>query len=128
MHGPYTPGWYASVMVRGERVIAISDMIRDYVLKNYPWVDPTIIRVIPRGVDPRACPHGYRPPAEWLQKWRTQYPQLEGRYVISLPARLTRWKGQTVLIEALSRLGRRDGSGDPGRSEARRGEKECEDE
>jgi glycosyltransferase involved in cell wall biosynthesis len=107
VHGPYTPGRYSSVMVRGERVIAISDMIREYILKNYPSVDPGIIRVIPRGVDPQAYPHGYQPPAEWLAQWRAQFPQLDGKYVITLPARLTRWKGQEDFIRAIGGLKRR---------------------
>lgn len=104
VHGPYTPGRYSSVMVRGERVIAISDMIREYILRNYPWVDPNIIRIIPRGVDPGAYPHGYRPPVDWLARWRAQYPQLEGKYVITLPARLTRWKGQEDFIKIIAGL------------------------
>ncbi len=107
VHGPYTPGRYSAVMVRGERVIAISDMIRDYILRNYPWVDPSIIRIIPRGVDPAAYPHGYQPNAEWLEKWRAQYPQLEGKYVITLPGRLTRWKGQEHFIRIIAGLKQR---------------------
>ncbi|MDH4134826.1 MAG: glycosyltransferase family 4 protein, partial [Gammaproteobacteria bacterium] len=107
VHGPYTPGWYSSVMVRGERVIAISQMIHQYILKNYPWVDPKIIRDIPRGVSPIAYPHGYTPSAEWLAAWRAQYPELAGKYVITLPARLTRWKGQEDLIKAIAGLKRR---------------------
>lgn len=107
VHGPYTPGWYSSVMVRGERVIAISDMIREYILRNYPWVDPAIIRVIPRGVDPQAYPHGYQPPAEWLAAWRAQYPQLAGKFVVTLPGRLTRWKGQEDFIRIIAGLKRR---------------------
>ena len=107
VHGPYTPGWYSAVMVRGERVIAISRMIRDYILKHYPGVDPAVIRVIPRGVDPVAYPYGYQPSAEWLEQWRAQYPQLAGRYVVTLPARLTRWKGQEDSIELINELRRR---------------------
>jgi glycosyltransferase involved in cell wall biosynthesis len=107
VHGPYTPGRYSSVMVRGERVIAISDMIRAYILRNYPWVNPSIIRVIPRGVDPQAYPHGYQPPTTWLAAWRAQYPQLDGKYVITLPGRLTRWKGQEDFIQIIAGLKRR---------------------
>ncbi len=103
-HGPYTPGWYSAVMVRGERVIAVSEMMRAYILKNYPWVDAASIRVIPRGVDPRAYPHGYRPSPAWLREWRAQNPQLEGKYVVTLPARLTRWKGQEDFIALIGAL------------------------
>lgn len=107
VHGPYTPGRYSSVMVRGERVIAISDMIRSYILRNYPRVDPGIIRVIPRGVDPQAYAHGYQPAPEWHASWRAQYPQLQGKYVITLPGRLTRWKGQEHLIRIIAGLKKR---------------------
>ena len=107
VHGPYTPGYYSSVMVRGERVIAISDMIRGYIQTNYPQVDPAIIRVIPRGVDPATCPHGYQPTADWLAQWQRQYPELVGKYVITLPGRLTRWKGQEDLLEIIAGLKRR---------------------
>lgn len=104
VHGPYTPGRYSSVMVRGERVIAISDMIREYILRNYPWVDPGILRVIPRGVDPVAYPHGYQPSAEWLATWHAQYPALQKKFVITLPGRLTRWKGQEDFIRIIAGL------------------------
>ena len=104
VHGPYTPGRYSSVMVRGERVIAISDMIRDYILTHYPQVDPTIIRVIPRGVDPATYPHGYRPDARWLEAWNRQFPRLAGKYLVTLPGRLTRWKGQEDFIAIIAGL------------------------
>lgn len=104
VHGPYRPGRYSSVMVRGERVIAISEMIRAYIRTNYPWVDPAAIRLIPRGVDPAVYPHGYRPPGEWLERWRAQYPQLDGKYVVTLPGRLTRWKGQEDFIRIVAGL------------------------
>jgi glycosyltransferase involved in cell wall biosynthesis len=107
VHGPYTPGRYSAVMVRGERVIAISDMIRAYILRHYPRVPPGIIRVIPRGVDPAAYPHGFRPDAGWLAAWHAQFPQLAGKYLLTLPARLTRWKGQEDLIHIVAGLKRR---------------------
>jgi glycosyltransferase involved in cell wall biosynthesis len=39
-----------------------------------------------------------------MQAWRL----VDGMPVVMLPGRLTRWKGQSVLIEALARLGRKD--------------------
>jgi len=104
VHGPYTPGRYSSVMVRGERVIAISRMIRDYIVQNYPKVDPDVIRVIPRGVDPYDYPWGYSPSPEWRRQFHAQFPGLEGRFVVTLPARLTRWKGQEDFIELMGEL------------------------
>lgn len=104
VHGFYTPGRYGSVMVRGERIIAISESVRAHVLEHYPRVDPARIRVIHRGVDPTVYPHGYRPPAEWLTTWRAQHPELQGQYVLTLPARLSRWKGQEDFITIVAAL------------------------
>lgn len=61
VHGPYSVNAYSAVMTKGERVIVISQMIRDYVLKNYPKTDPAKLRLIYRGVDPAEFPYGYRP-------------------------------------------------------------------
>ena len=56
VHGPYGFGLpfkrlYNSVMTRGDRVIAVSEFIRGYILDNYRKVDPDRIRVIHRGVN-----------------------------------------------------------------------------
>ncbi len=104
VHGFYTPGWYSSVMVRGERIIAISESVKEYILKNYPSAHPSHIRVIPRGVDPQVYRFGYRPSEAWLREWYTKYPQLQGNYVATLPARLTRLKGQEDLLEIIAAL------------------------
>lgn len=104
VHGFYTPGWYSSVMVRGERIIAISETVRAHVLKHYPRVEAARIRVIHRGVDPGVYPYGYAPPASWLEEWRAQHPQLPGKYVLTLPARLSRWKGQEDFIAVVAAL------------------------
>ena len=104
VHGPYSVNRYSAVMLKGERIIAVSEMIRDYILKNYPWVDPGRIRVIHRGVSPEIFPHGYRPTHEWLALWHRQFPQTVGKQVITLPARITRWKGQEDFLEIIARL------------------------
>lgn len=104
VHGLYRVGQYSSVMTRGERVIAVSETVRDYILSNYPTVDPAHIQVIHRGVDRKVYPYGYRPSAEWLAAWQHQFPELDGKYLITLPARLTRRKGQEHLIEIIGGL------------------------
>ncbi|TCS71306.1 glycosyltransferase involved in cell wall biosynthesis [Sulfuritortus calidifontis] len=104
VHGPYSVNPYSAVMTRGERVIVISGMIRDYVLKNYPGIDPGRLRLIYRGVDPAAFPYGYRPSQAWLDSWYAKFPQTRGKRLITLPARITRWKGQEDFIELIGRL------------------------
>jgi glycosyltransferase involved in cell wall biosynthesis len=104
VHGPYTPGRYSGIMTRGERVIAISEMIREYILKNYPRTDPARIRTIPRGVDVGEYPYGYTPEKIWIEDFRRLYPSCTGRYLITLPARLTRWKGQDHFLDIIAGL------------------------
>lgn len=111
-HGTYNPGpfgikkRYNAIMTRGERVIAISHFISEHMQRLY-HVDPDKIRVIHRGVDLDRFDPG-RVSAERLIQLARQWRLPDGAPVIMLPGRLTRWKGQSVLIEALALLGRRD--------------------
>jgi glycosyltransferase involved in cell wall biosynthesis len=104
VHGLYRPGRYSAVMTRGERVIAVSHTVREYLLRHYPEIEPARIRVIHRGVDPAAFPYRHRPSPQWWQAWRERHPELEGRAVLALPGRLTRLKGHDDFLEILARL------------------------
>lgn len=103
-HSPAVKRAYNSVMAKGDAVIAISFYIRDYILKHHPATDPARITVIPRGVDLRV----FNPAlvdattiAMLRRDW--QVPE-DGRPVILLPARPSRWKGLDVALAALARL------------------------
>ena len=112
-HGVYSedfPGkrLYNSVMVRGDRVIAISEHVAE-VIRQRHGVGPDRLRLIPRGVDVSA----FDPdtiPAERVAALRAAWglPQggvPDGRPVVMLPGRLSRWKGQGTFLQALARLG-----------------------
>jgi glycosyltransferase involved in cell wall biosynthesis len=123
VHGLNTPGRYSGILLRGERVIAVSQSVRDYVLSHYPALDPARVRVIPRGIDPEAFPYGHRPDDAWLQAFHAEFPQLAGAPLLTLPARGTRLKGHHDAIELLAELRRRGvearllllGADEPGR-------------
>ncbi|WP_411827753.1 glycosyltransferase family 4 protein [Luteolibacter sp. AS25] len=104
VHGFYSVNFYSAVMTKGERVIAVSESIRKYILENYPGTPDEKITVIHRGVSPGQFPRGYQPDEEWLGKWKSDYPQLAGKTVLLLPGRLTRWKGQEDFIRLLAEL------------------------
>jgi glycosyltransferase involved in cell wall biosynthesis len=106
-HGTYNEGWpgkrfYNSVMARGERVIAISDFIAEH-LRARHGADPARLRVIPRGVDERRFDPAAVSPAR-VAALREAWNVPEGRPVVVLPGRLTRWKGQLVLLDAMASL------------------------
>lgn len=104
VHGQYSVGAYSAVMTRGERVIAVSSTIKQYLLDHYPKIDANKIRVIYRGIDDHAFPYGYKAGNQWLHNWYEQYPQLLDSTVITLPGRLTRLKGHEDFIELMARL------------------------
>ncbi len=97
---------YNSVMARGDTVIAISQFIAQHVRETH-GTDNRRLRVVPRGIDlayfdPRNV-HADRMVA-LARKWRLP----DDRKIIVLPARLSRWKGHEVLVEALGQLARDD--------------------
>jgi glycosyltransferase involved in cell wall biosynthesis len=104
VHGMYSVNAYSKIMTRGEQVICVSKSVKDYVLKNYPDVPEDKLTVIHRGVDPAMFPYGFQPSANWLEKWRQKYPQLDSKFVITLPGRITRWKGQLDFIKVIAGL------------------------
>ncbi len=107
VHGLNKPGWYSGIMLRGERVIVVSQTVRDYVLSHYRWLDPARVRVIPRGIDPMAFPYGYRPEESWRKAFFAGYPELAGAPLLTLAARGTRLKGHHDAIGLLADLKRR---------------------
>jgi glycosyltransferase involved in cell wall biosynthesis len=111
-HGTYNLGgfglkhFYNSVMTKGERVIAISEFIAEHMRRVY-GVAPEKIRVVHRGVDLTKF-DPVRVSAERIIALAHRWRLPDGYPVIMLPGRLTRWKGQEVLIRALAELGRHD--------------------
>lgn len=94
---------YNSVMSRGDRVIAISHYIAGEITRRYD-VDAGRLRVIPRGVD-LDLHDPDRVSAERMINLATEWRLPDGVPVIMLPARVTRWKGHELLIDALALLG-----------------------
>ncbi len=107
VHGLYSVSRYSAIMCQGERVIAVSNTVRDYIGSNYPQMDMGKVVVIHRGIDPAEFPTGYQPSAEWLERWHHQYPQLQGKRVLTLPGRLTRLKGHHDFLDLLLSLKQR---------------------
>ncbi|MCQ2391930.1 MAG: glycosyltransferase family 4 protein [Kiritimatiellae bacterium] len=91
---------YNRVMLQGVRTIAVSDYVRRHILENYE-VDSTKVVRIHRGADVNI----FRPDAvsaeDALAKKTQQYHFAPDIPVITLPGRLTRWKGQEVFLEAV---------------------------
>jgi glycosyltransferase involved in cell wall biosynthesis len=126
MHGLNSPGRYSAVMTYGERVICVSETVRDYVRRHYPRTDAGKLRVIPRGIDTARFPRVAEPDRALRREFAREHPQLGGEGpLLLLPGRGTRLKGHVDALRLLATL-RRDG-GDarlwlPGAREAGREE------
>lgn len=98
--------YYNSVMTKGKRVIAISAHIAGHMRRHY-GVQTERIEIIHRGVDLSKF-NAASVTAQRVITLANDWRITEGFPVIMLPGRLTRWKGQTVFIEAIAKLDRRD--------------------
>ncbi len=99
---------YNEIMLKGSKVIAVSNFIKNHIKENYPELfDKNKITVIHRGVDVNNFN-----PAKISQEMKVnlirklQIP--DDKKIILLPARITHWKGHEFLIDALKILKRDD--------------------
>jgi glycosyltransferase involved in cell wall biosynthesis len=104
VHGLNSPGRYSGVMLRGERVVCVSDTVRRYVDRHWPESDHGRRVVIPRGIDPLAFPRGFAPGADWRARFAADWPALQGGRLLLMPGRGTRLKGHAEAIELLATL------------------------
>jgi glycosyltransferase involved in cell wall biosynthesis len=101
VHGQYSVNSYSKIMFRSDRIIAISNFINNYIHENYPDIDKNKITIIHRGVSEEEFPYGYSAPGSWLKNWYCQYPETMGKYLVTLPARITRIKGHEDFTKIL---------------------------
>ena len=113
-HGTYSENFpgkkqYNAVMAKGDPVIAISEFIAAHVAARH-GVPPERIEVIPRGADLAVFNEAKTSAARvgaLAEAWGLAD---DLRPVFMLPGRLTRWKGQTLFLDALALLKARLGA------------------
>lgn len=102
------PWWkvrYNSVMARGDAVIANSEFTAQRILTVH-GIDQARLFTVPRGFGlDRFDPAAVTPEA--IARQRAAWGVADGVPVVLLPARLTRWKGPLLLIEAAARMAAR---------------------
>lgn len=102
-HGFYSVNSYSTIMTKGERVIAVSGIIRDHILDNYD-INRANLRLIHGGYDEalfNPAEVSDKRVAELREAW--EIPKSD-KPIIMLPGRLTSWKGQDVFIDALIQI------------------------
>ena len=104
VHGPYSVNPYSKVMTKGQKIIATSGFILKYITDNYPDVEKNKITLIHRGVSKTEFPFAFQPEEKWLQAWHKQQPTISDKFILTMPARVTRWKGHEDFLGILARL------------------------
>jgi glycosyltransferase involved in cell wall biosynthesis len=96
--------WYNAVMTKGALVIANSEYTRDHVIREH-GVPADKVVAIPRGVDLSRFEPGVVS-AERVDALRAAWGVApdERRLKVLLAGRLTRWKGQGLLVETMALL------------------------
>lgn len=104
VHGLNSPGFYSGVMLRGEKVVCVSDTVKKYVLQTWPKTDRTKISVISPGIDEAEFPYGHVVDQQWRDNFLIEYPRLKGEKLLLLPARATRLKNHVIALNLLAAL------------------------
>jgi glycosyltransferase involved in cell wall biosynthesis len=104
VHGLNSPGWYSSALIRGEKIVCVSETVRAHVLKHWPHTDPDRLRVIEPGIDPEEFPRDFSASEPWRREFAEQFPALRGGRLLLLPGRGTRLKGHAAAIELLAQV------------------------
>lgn len=102
-HGFYSVNYYSRIMTKGERVIAVSQTIKDHILEKYR-IGAWKVELIHGGFDTKDFnPDNVDPERvrNLKEKWGIEQ---NTDPIIVLPGRLTSWKGQDVFINALKRI------------------------
>jgi glycosyltransferase involved in cell wall biosynthesis len=100
-HGFYSVNSYSTIMTKGEKVVAVSQVITDHIHEHY-HISPCKIELIHGGFDAQVFDPA-RVSLGRVQALRDQWRIPDnGVPVIMLPGRLTFWKGQDVFIDSLA--------------------------
>ncbi len=97
LHGLHSVNKYSSVMARGDRVIAVSEVAKTYLnthFKAYLKEEPVVIY---RGID-KQFKSGYQPSNKWLKQMTNKFNSFMSWKKVLLPGRLSAVKGIENLL------------------------------
>jgi len=101
-HGLYSFPIYSKVMSFVDHTIAISNTVESYIIQNYN-LEKKDITIIPRGCDQNIFNNLPINPKE-KDDLLNEFPEIKGKKVLTIPGRVTKWKGVSEFIELISLL------------------------
>jgi glycosyltransferase involved in cell wall biosynthesis len=99
VHGFNSVNAYSRIMTRGDRVICVSNSIKEYIQKHYDVLDQ-IIHVISRGIDLDTFSRDNLD-HDFMKSFKSEY-QLAGRFVVSSVGRITQLKDYETFIRSIA--------------------------
>ena len=101
-HGLYSKPFYSKSMSYADEIIAISKTVNDYVIKNY-HINEQKLHLIYRGCDLEEFNRS-EVSVNWKKNWLEEFPQTKNKTVLTLPGRITGWKGIESFIALMKNL------------------------
>jgi len=101
-HGLYSKPFYSKSMSYADEIITISKTVDEYVLKNYP-VNKENLHLIYRGCDLEEF-NTSDLTEKWKKDWFDKFPQTRNKTLLTLPGRITSWKGIESFLSLIKNL------------------------
>jgi len=99
VHGLNSVNRYSEIMTKGDRVICISEVVRNYIMKNYN-TSPHKITIIQRGVDLNIF-NPLQIDENFITDFKNQF-NLNGKFIVTSVGRITWLKDYETFIKAIS--------------------------
>lgn len=106
VHGLHSVSRYSSIITKGERIEAVSDTAKDYLLSNYSQAQASNIRVIHRGVDPSLYSPVFEPSQNWMDEWQENMSKMnpDTLPILTIVGRISRLKGHPHFLKIVENL------------------------
>ena len=101
VHGFNSVSFYSKIMTKADRVICVSNAIKEYIQKHYKTPDEKIA-IIPRGIDLEIF-NPVNLDTDFIKSFKDKY-RLNDKFIISTVGRITQLKDLESFIKAISLL------------------------
>ncbi|WP_345551013.1 glycosyltransferase [Microbulbifer aestuariivivens] len=108
-HRVYKGGLFNSVMAAGQQVMAVSEFVAAQLRSEFSKKLVSTPEIVPGGINTRELDRNAPVSGHWHQRLLNDFPQLEGRNWLLLPAPLAPGMGHQQFLEMLSALNRQRG-------------------
>ncbi|AOS98365.1 GDP-mannose-dependent alpha-(1-6)-phosphatidylinositol monomannoside mannosyltransferase [Microbulbifer aggregans] len=105
VHRLYGGGFFNSIMAAGQQVMAVSGFAGERLRKQFSRKLASAPEIVPGGVNTREFDRSAPVSGYWHQRLLNDFPQLEGRNWLLMPAALSPGNGHREFLQLLSMLG-----------------------